>query len=663
MSGLTLIGLANANASESDTTFVGADGALTTAKATVLGSSNDVSLTLSDTVNEGVYVCKAGTITLAKLTISGAVQLILEDNCDMRITAASGSALNISPGGTNSLVVWGGQANSGKLTARGGSQGAGLFVSSTSNGVRFNGGRVLSFGGDGAAGIGGAYGQASGTVSIRNRANVYASGGKAGVATSAGGGAGIGSGGAPLGSAAPGYAAITVDTEGLVQSFGGSAVGAGGAGAAVGSGGSSSGGSPQAGTMASGIQVKNTTTPTLTGGGLTLHGMGEALFYSLEGFDSVPLTSVVTGSTVTMFFDPGQNHSVYSASFASTPDANNMTQMLEKGLNVYSKKVTTAMPSNIAIYVVFTGSAWLQMSVSPEQSQTRPGVVHLIAKLTSYTGASVSGRRIRFYDGATLLATSGLTDASGVVDVSLGSPAAGTKSYYAAWEGDPQIEKSTSYPIAYEVLLAPQTSLIVLSGLDTSYTYGDGPIRLTFTGGTGSGSVWLTSSNPEVANIDGTFTSGGNGRAELSLFQAGSFTLTPEKLGDGTYAIQTAPASPMVTVKEAAPTEILTHTGGSAAGEPVNATARVMRRGDGETPKGEVQFYLQGKKLGAPLPLVDAGNGVATVTLNDIPLVSTGREVLTAVFLGESGRYMSVSASESWFVEIGDCLVEELLTH
>ena len=92
----------------------------------------------------------------------------------------------------------------------------------------------------------------------------------------------------------------------------------------------------------------------------------------------------------------------------------------------------------------------------------------------------------------------------------------------------------------------------------------------------------------------------------------------------------------------------------------MNLTLRVDARGTGATPQGLVWFYLKSTKLGDPVPLVDNLDGTASVSLNGIPLEAMGSQNVSAVFLGDTGKYKTVTKSDTWFLGgLGYCKVGE----
>ncbi|MDR0775333.1 MAG: hypothetical protein LBE81_01665 [Azonexus sp.] len=158
-------------------------------------------------LKSGWYLCN-GPINYGNITISGAVNLILGNECRLNVVSNDAENAGISvTGAVNSLTIWAQSLSEpesegddgdrpslqGCLTVNSGYWGAGIGGGHFQDGgtITINGGTVNAnsgsvFGGGLGAGIGGGYGGAGGTITINEGAVS---------ATSFGIGAGIGSGG------------------------------------------------------------------------------------------------------------------------------------------------------------------------------------------------------------------------------------------------------------------------------------------------------------------------------------------------------------------------------------------------------------------------------------------------------------------------------------
>lgn len=78
-----------------------------------------------------------------------------------------------------------------------------------------------------------------------------------------------------------------------------------------------------------------------------------------------------------------------------------------------------------------------------------------------------------------------------------------------------------------DIIKADQTSL-GLTGLNANYTYGDPDFTISATGGSGTGALTYTSSDPQVATID-------SATGLVHIVGSGTFTITASKTGDQHY--------------------------------------------------------------------------------------------------------------------------------
>jgi len=223
---LTVFGLP-AWAADVSTAYVDASGAAQTPRlATQLaGSGPLVAITILDNggPNNGWYVADcAGTITMDGIVISGTVNLILADGCQLNVT----NGIHVLAG--NSLTIWAQTAGTGSLTATGNgsgtnSGGAGIGGGSTqgAGAITIHGGHITATGDGGGAGIGGGNGGgAGGTITI-DGGTVNATGNN--------GGAGIGGGGGGASGAIAITGHATVSAQG--GTYGGAGIGSGEGGA------------------------------------------------------------------------------------------------------------------------------------------------------------------------------------------------------------------------------------------------------------------------------------------------------------------------------------------------------------------------------------------------------------------------------------------------
>jgi|GEM_PF-4891233 Listeria-Bacteroides repeat domain (List_Bact_rpt). len=192
-------------------------------------------------------------------------------------------------------------------------------------------------------------------------------------------------------------------------------------------------------------------------------------------------------------------------------------------LRYYATNGAGPIYSNMVQITVNKYAPALSISATPT-SATYPANVILSATLTG--ADSVSGKPIKFYDGASYLGTSN-TDASGKATYTVTSPTAAEKSYKAMFDGDTYNVSASSSALGFTVSKGTQSAVSFASTSDILKTYGDTAFTLpTVSGGSGTGAYSYRSSDTAVATVSGnTVTIKGAGEANIYV----------KKLGDTNY--------------------------------------------------------------------------------------------------------------------------------
>jgi hypothetical protein len=174
-----------------------------------------------------------------------------------------------------------------------------------------------------------------------------------------------------------------------------------------------------------------------------------------------------------------------------------------------------------------------------------------------------------------------------------------------------------------DVPIEPASQTITFGALPTK-TYGNTPFALTATATSGL-TVSYVSSDPTVASISG---------ATVTIWKAGSTTITASQAGDASYSAAT-PVAQLLTVNNAATTTTLSTSGTpSIYGVPVTLTATVAPTIGG----GTVQFHDNTVALGSPVAL---GSGQAQLVTSAFV---TGSHSITATYSGTT-NYNGSSAT------------------
>jgi hypothetical protein len=167
-----------------------------------------------------------------------------------------------------------------------------------------------------------------------------------------------------------------------------------------------------------------------------------------------------------------------------------------------------------------------------------------------------------------------------------------------------------------EILKKAQPALNI-TGISSTYIYGDSPVTLGTSGGGGNGSVSyeITNSSPSgVASLSSS---------TLSFDKPGTFKVKATKAGDNNYEPANV-TSTTVTVAKALPSLTLSASGTGIFGADVNLAAEVIKRGVGNIPTGSIGFYVDG--VLADTIALD-GDGKATFAASNLSVVAHNFEV------------------------------------
>ncbi|MGE4352850.1 MAG: MBG domain-containing protein [Oscillospiraceae bacterium] len=164
--------------------------------------------------------------------------------------------------------------------------------------------------------------------------------------------------------------------------------------------------------------------------------------------------------------------------------------------------------------------------------------------------------------------------------------------------------KTTEAPATLTINEADGSALSI--GSDLTKTYGDASFQLTAAGGSGTGAVTYTSSNPAAASV----TSGGY----VTVRAAGTTTITATKAADGNYTAQTA--SMAITVNAKTVTYTISNTVRTYTGDVLYASvvpsASELTAGTDYT----VTYSKDGVPVAEPREMGTYDIAVATVNTN-----------------------------------------------
>jgi hypothetical protein len=185
----------------------------------------------------------------------------------------------------------------------------------------------------------------------------------------------------------------------------------------------------------------------------------------------------------------------------------------------------------------------------------------------------------------------GTTGTGNISGSTLTITTAGTFILKALKAGDPQYNATESAPFTLSVGKANQAALS-LTGLGSSYTYGDAPVtNVSTTGGTTTGNV-IYETTPVSGGAGSIVANDGAGTsATLTIAAPGTFTVTATKAGDTGYN-EANVTSGSIKVNKAVPGVTVSASGGAIFGQDVSIEATVTKVGTGVVPTGSVDIYL-----------------------------------------------------------------------
>lgn len=321
------------------------------------------------------------------------------------------------------------------------------------------------------------------------------------------------------------------------------------------------------------------------------------------------------------------------------------TSQLNAGVATFS---TTALPAGAdAINATYSGDSYYGgSSTSLEQTVNQatttltlttslnPSVfaqaVTFTATINPQYGGQASGT-VTFADGSTMLGTPGVS--GNVATLTVGSLAAGAHSITATYNGDANFSGSSAG--LSQTVSQSSTSLSLSSSMNPS-GYGQ---SVTFTasitsqyGGQPTGTITFKDGSTTL----GTYPVTGNGASlTTSSLAMGTHLISAAYSGDSNYIGSTSPTLSQIVNLATTTTVLVSSANPSISGKSVSFTATVSST-EG-TPTGKVEF-LDGTTV---LKTVTLSSGTAHYSTSTLP---TGSNVMTAVYLGDSGHGGSTSA-------------------
>lgn len=250
---------------------------------------------------------------------------------------------------------------------------------------------------------------------------------------------------------------------------------------------------------------------------------------------SAPDASIVTErttDTITISTQTGYEYSVNGTNWYSSTSGSCTFNGLTPGAtyNLVCRKAAVTTGGLVAAASDPSPALSIKTKYAPSLSVSAattsvayPANTTLTATLTN--ADSISGKTIKFYNAATLLGTS-TTDTTGRATLPIISPAVGSHSYHAVYDGDTSNNSTSTSAINFTVSKGSQMVSFANTN-DINKTYGEPSFNLPdVLGGAGIGILSYRSDNENVATV-----SGGN----VTITGAGEAIIYVKKLGDASY--------------------------------------------------------------------------------------------------------------------------------
>jgi hypothetical protein len=293
--------------------------------------------------------------------------------------------------------------------------------------------------------------------------------------------------------------------------------------------------------------------------------------------------------------------------------------------------------------VVKADSAVTILSDEPDPSQVGEPIV--VAFEATGSSGTPSGSVTVTVAGEAESCTDTLSGGTGDCEITLDDP--GTYTLAASYSGDAHFLSSST--TEQHTVAKADSAITILSDQPDPSQVGE-PISVTFEvmtdHGIPTGSVTVTVAG-ETESCTGTLT-GGAGGCEITLSDAGTYTLTAAYSGDGHFLPSSAVEQHNVvdeqTVKNDTTTTILSdEPDPSQVGEPISVTFEVT--GSSGTPSGEVTVTVAGESVSCTGALA-GGTGGCQITLDD-----PGTYTLAASYSGDDDFLPSSTTEEHKVVE------------
>jgi hypothetical protein len=290
---------------------------------------------------------------------------------------------------------------------------------------------------------------------------------------------------------------------------------------------------------------------------------------------------------------------------------------------VYSGDTLTSTATSAPLAQVVINSSGITLS-----SSVNPSLVGQSTTLTAnLTALGTPTGTVRFYDGATLIATANLTGATASVSVSFAT--AGTHPLTAVYSGDTNTQTATSATLSQVVLNI--ASITLTSSVNPSQPNQSTTLTANLTAlGTPTGTVKFYDGTTLIGTVN---VVGGMASLPISFTTPGTHSLKAVYSGDSLTSAGTSATLAQIVLN---PSTITLTTSVNPVNVNANTTLTSTITSTG-TPTGTVTFYAGAKRLGS----ATVNGGVAVLVVS---FPTEGIYSLTAVYSGDGNNQTATSA-------------------
>ena len=223
----------------------------------------------------------------------------------------------------------------------------------------------------------------------------------------------------------------------------------------------------------------------------------------------------------------------------------------------------------------------IDFTISPTNQTLLNETVHMSVKVNGINDTDIPTGNVLFKENTNLISTHYLN--YGLADISWLPTAYGYYDFEVSYEGDNNYTSANTSIPKYEITKKTQDPLII-HGATNTMTFGDAPLTLSTSGGSGSGEVTFALLTGDTLSINGN---------KLSVIKPGVSTIIATKEGDDTYNEITSELTINVDKATPAISVALDPANGCAVSDPLTFKTNVSGI-QNQTPTGSIDVKADG---------------------------------------------------------------------